>query len=149
MRAAVDVEHIMHANEELGLAPRGPGAASRPQPPTRQLWDDEVGSVLDLFRAPDVHGHSWYGQWCFVGSLDSFCVNVVQDMHAVAGGAAMRLRYAAISNGVTGGSYVHGVPHWISVVFSVSGPRGEPLWIECGLRLTLRVSSVRDRHRVD
>ena len=100
MRAAVDVEHIMHANEELGLAPRGPGAASRPQPPTRQLWDDEVGSVLDLFRAPDVHGHSWYGQWCFVGSLDSFCVNVVQDMQAVAGGAAMRLRYAAISNGV-------------------------------------------------
>jgi hypothetical protein len=60
VRAAVDVEHIMHANEELGLAPRGPGAASRPQPPTRQLWDDEVGSVLDLFRAPDVHGHSWY-----------------------------------------------------------------------------------------
>ena len=87
-------------------------------PQTSMLWTEQIGRLLDEHRPPE-GPDGWYGDWCFVGALDAWCVNVARDLREVAAGGAPVLRFACVNNGLTGGGSVHGCPHWVGVVYSV------------------------------
>ena len=119
MSDSISWGHIEAANSLLGIAPPPPVRPRRgtPRPTTRELWADEVGKLLQSL----VPQGGWYGDWCPTLGLDDFCVRLARDVQCVAEGGNPVLQHVALNNAVgrDGRTFVHGSPHWISVVYSV------------------------------